>query len=177
MHASAENERPSGAGAVDGEGFGPADDGLEALQARIAELEGQLVRDRAEAENQRKRWLREFEQARKFANDRILGDLLPVLDSLEQGIKATEVPGANVDSFRTGADMTLRLLRKAVESQGLVVIDPSGQPFNPEQHQAMGLQPSADVAADHVLSVLQKGYVLHDRLVRPALVLVSGGAS
>jgi len=172
MHASAENERPKGA--EDGEGFGPADS-IEALQARVAELETQLVRDRAESENQRKRWLREFEQARRFANDRILGDLLPVIDSLEQGIKATEVAGAGVDSFRTGADMTLKLLRKAVESQGLVAVDPLGQPFNPEQHQAMGMQPSTAVAADHVMGVLQKGYLLNDRLVRPALVLVSEG--
>ena len=173
MHASAENERPDGAQA-ESEGFGPTDS-LEGLQARVAELESQLVRDRAETENQRKRWLREFEQARKFANDRILGDLLPVLDSLEQGIKATEVAGAGVDSFRTGADMTLKLLRKAVESQGLVAIDPVGLTFNPEQHQAMGMQPSSEVAADNVVGVLQKGYLLNDRLLRPALVLVSAG--
>ncbi len=175
MHASAENERPND-GQVDSEGFGPADS-VEGLHARIAELETQIVRDRAETENQRKRWLREFEQARKFANDRILGDLLPVIDSLEQGIKATEVAGAGVDSFRTGADMTLKLLRKAVESQGVVVVDPVGQAFNPEQHQAMGMLPSQEVAADHVVSVLQKGYLLHERLVRPALVLVSTGPS
>jgi|CXWL01.1.fsa_nt_gi molecular chaperone GrpE len=175
MHASAENERPNGADGVESEGFGPAVE-VEALQARVAELEAQLMRDRAESENQRKRWLREFEQARKFANDRILGDLLPVIDSLEQGIKATEVAGAGVDSFRTGADMTLRLLRKAVESQGLVTVDPQGHAFNPEQHQAVGMQPSAEVPADHVLGVLQKGYLLNDRLLRPAMVVVSQGA-
>ncbi len=175
MQASAENERPESE-ADDSEGFGPDLGSVEALAARVAELETQIVRDRAETENQRKRWLREFEQARKFANDRILGDLLPVIDSLEQGIKATEVPGAGVDSFRTGAEMTLRLLRKAVESQGLVAVDPQGQPFNPEHHQAMGMLASAEIPADHVHSVLQKGYLLNDRLVRPALVLVSQGA-
>ncbi|MGE4073838.1 MAG: nucleotide exchange factor GrpE [Lysobacterales bacterium] len=175
MHASQESARPEGTGDHEAEGFAPTDT-EENLLARIAELEAEQLRERAETENQRKRWLREFEQARKFGVERLLNDLLPVIDSLEQGIKAAEAPGAGVEALKQGSDMTLKLLQKAADSHGLVVVDPAGQAFNPEEHQAMGMQPSAEVPADHVLVVLQKGYKLHDRLVRPALVLVSSGA-
>jgi molecular chaperone GrpE len=174
MHASAEQEQPQSDTAVDTEGFGPSDS-IETLRQRIAELEADQLRERAETENQRKRWLREFEQARKFGVERLLNDLLPVIDSLEQGIKAADASGAGIDSLRQGSEMTLRLLQKAADSHGLTVVDPIGQPFNPDQHQAIGMQPSNEVAADHVLVVLQKGYRLHDRLVRPALVMVSQG--
>jgi molecular chaperone GrpE len=177
-----EDTPEQGADKAEAEGFGPVaaehaayEAEIAALQQRIAELESTLLRERADVENQRKRWLREFEQARKFGVERLLADLLPVLDSLEQGIKAAETPGAGIDSLRQGADMTLKLLLKAGESHGLSAVDPVGQAFDPEVHQAMGMQPSAEVAADHVLAVLQKGYRLHDRLVRPALVIVSQG--
>lgn len=171
MHASSESERPNEAG----EGFGPAGEEQDTLRQRVAELEAQLLRERAELENQRKRWLREFEQARKFGAERLLGELLPVLDSLEQGLKAAEAPGAGIESLKQGSEMTLRLLQKASETNGLVGLNPEGQRFDPDQHQAMGMQPSAEVPADHVLMVLQKGYRLHERLVRPALVIVSQG--
>jgi molecular chaperone GrpE len=174
MHASPESERPEGAN--EAEGFGPAADNAETLRQRVAELESQLLRERAEVENQRKRWLREFEQARKFGVDRLLGELLPVIDSLEQGIKAADAPGAGADSLKQGSELTLRMLQKAAESNGLTAVDPLGEAFNPEHHQAMGMQPSTDVAADHVLMVLQKGYRLHERLVRPALVIISQGS-
>jgi len=173
MHTSPEQES-SGSSSDDADGFGPAES-LEGLRIRVAELEAEQLRERAETENQRKRWIREFEQARKFGVERLLNDLLPVIDSLEQGIKAAEVPGAGLDSLKLGSDMTLKLLQKAADSHGLMAIDPQGLPFNPDQHQAMGMQPSPAVPADHVLMVLQKGYRLHDRLVRPALVLVSQG--
>ncbi len=159
----------------DADGFGPANDELERALARVAELEAQVVRERAEAENQRKRWVREFEQARKFGADRVLGELFPVIDSLEQGQKAAEAPGANVDTLKQGAEMTLKMLQKLAESSGLHAIDPVGQAFNPELHQAVGMQPHPDVAADQVIAVLQKGYRLHERLLRPAMVLVSQG--
>ncbi|MBV6413659.1 MAG: Protein GrpE [Xanthomonadales bacterium] len=172
MHESQEQERAESG--IEAEGFGPADS-TEALHQRIIELEAELLRERAETENQRKRWLREFEQARKFGVDRLLNDLLPVIDSLEQGLKAAEAPGTSADSLRQGTEMTLRLLLKAADGHGLGVVDPQGQAFNPELHQAMGVQPSTEVPSDHVLLVLQKGYRLHDRLVRPALVMVSQG--
>lgn len=174
MQAFPDQERPDSDAAADAEGFGPTES-IETLRQRIAELESEQLRERAEGENQRKRWLREFEQARKFGVERLLNDLLPVIDSLEQGIKAADVSGAAIDSLKQGSEMTLRMLQKAADSHGLTVVDPLGQPFNPDQHQAIGMQPSSEVAADHVLAVLQKGYRLHDRLVRPALVMVSQG--
>ncbi len=174
MHASAEQEHPESDIAADAEGFGPSDS-VETLRQRIAELEAEQLRERAEAENQRKRWLREFELARKFGVDRLLNDLLPVIDSLEQGIKAADASGAGIESLKEGSEMTLRLLQKAADSHGLSSVDPMGEPFNPDLHQAIGMQPSSEVPADHVMVVLQKGYRLHDRLVRPALVMVSQG--
>lgn len=174
MHASPEQERPESEVDVDAEGFGPSES-IEALRQRVAELEAEQLRERAETENQRKRWLREFEQARKFGVERLLNDLLPVIDSLEQGIKAADVSGAGIDGLKEGSEMTLRMLQKAADSHGLSVVDPMGQPFNPDLHQAIGMQPSSEVPADHVMVVLQKGYRLHDRLVRPALVMVSQG--
>lgn len=174
MHVSPEQERPESETAAESEGFGPSDT-METLRQRIAEMEAEQLRERAEVENQRKRWLREFEQARKFGVERLLNDLLPVIDSLEQGIKAAEASGAGIDGLKEGSEMTLRILQKAADSHGLTAVDPMGQPFNPDQHQAIGMQPSKEVPADHVMVVLQKGYRLHDRLVRPALVMVSQG--
>ncbi|HWS25692.1 MAG TPA: nucleotide exchange factor GrpE [Xanthomonadales bacterium] len=174
MHASPEQERPEAAPPLDDEGFGQSES-IETLRERIAVLESEQLRERAETENQRKRWLREFEQARKFGVERLLNELLPVIDSLEQGIKAADVSGAGIESLKQGSEMTLRMLQKAADSHGLTAVDPLGLPFNPEQHQAIGMQPSAEVPADHVMVVLQKGYRLHDRLVRPALVMVSQG--
>lgn len=176
MHQSPEPERAADAAMDENAGFGPLSEGAEALQERIAALEEQVVRERAELENQRKRWLREFEQARKFGAERLLGDLVPVLDSLEQGLKASEAATADgVDSLREGMAMTLQLLLKAASGHGLTAVDPQAQRFDPEFHQAMGMQPSAEIPADHVFAVMQKGYRLHERLLRPALVIVSQG--
>lgn len=175
MHPTQEPARPDAEAEYDADGFAPAESEANLL-ARIAELEAEQLRERAESENQRKRWLREFEQARKFGVEKLLGDLLPVIDSLEQGIKAAEAPGAGVEALKQGSDMILKLLQKAADVHGLKCLDPAGQVFNPEEHQAMGMQPSTEIPADHVLLVMQKGYKLHDRLVRPALVLVSSGA-
>lgn len=146
------------------------------LDARIADLENQLgavrdeqLRERAELDNQRKRLVREVEQARKFANERLLGDLLPVFDSLEAGLASV---GDNA-ALREGLELTLRQLQRVAEANGLAAVDPAGQAFNPEQHQAVSTTASADHAAGTVVQVFQKGYVLNERLLRPALVVVA----
>lgn len=146
------------------------------LSDRVAELENQLgvvrdeqLRERAELDNQRKRLVREVDQARRFANERLLGDLLPVFDSLEAGLQAA---GENA-KLREGLDLTMRQLQRVAEANGLVTVDPSGQAFNPEQHQAISLADGAGAAPGTVLQVFQKGYVLNDRLLRPALVVVA----
>ena len=144
--------------------------------ARVAELENQLgavrdeqLRERAELDNQRKRLVREVEQARRFANERLLGDLLPVFDSLEAGLQTV----GNNAQLREGLELTLRQLQRVAEANGLVAVDPVGQAFNPEQHQAVSTTASAEHASGTVVQVFQKGYVLNDRLLRPALVVVA----
>jgi molecular chaperone GrpE len=154
---------------------GPDDADFDPGQ-RIVELEHALLqvredqlRERAELDNQRKRLQRDVEQARRFANERLLGELLPVLDNLERGLEAAGEGG----SLREGVELTLKQLTKVVEDHGLTVVDPTGQPFNPDQHQAVGMVDSADHASNTVVRSMQKGYLLNGRLLRPALVLVA----
>lgn len=147
---------------------------FEALQGRITELEQELLRHAAEADNARKRALREIEQARRFGVEKLLADLCPVIDNLERGLAAAE--GASVERLREGVELTLKLLLKAAEQHGLVALDPVGQPFQAELHQALAVQPSSEVADGHVLQVMEKGYRLHERLLRPALVVVARSA-
>ena len=153
----------------------PASDALD-LEARVEELEQQLgqvrdeqLRERAELENQRRRLIRDVEQTRKFANEKLLAELLPVFDSLEAGLAAE----GEVERLREGMELTLRQLRRVAESSGLSMLDPAGEAFNPEWHQAMSMVPAPDHAPGSVVQVYQKGYVLNERLLRPALVVVA----
>lgn len=142
---------------------------LEAVRAELTKLREDTLRDRADLENQRKRLERERDMARKFANERLLSDLLPVIDSLEAGL----VAAGDVTALRQGIELTLRQLLKVTADNGLVVVDPAGQPFNPEHHQAMSTVDSAEHPPGHVVQVYQKGWLLNDRLLRPALVVVA----
>lgn len=145
-------------------------DKLAEYENKLGEMREVLLRERAEIENQRKRLQRDLEQARKFANERLLGDLLPVCDSLERGLS---VEKADTTTLREGMDLTLKALLKVAEGNGLKQLDPLGQPFNPELHQAMTMIDAPDNAPNTVVAVMQKGYVLYDRLLRPALVAIS----
>jgi len=147
------------------------------LEAEVLELRAQLdaarqesLRVLAEVENQRKRMARDIEQSRKYATERLISDLLPVADALEAGLQAG---GQDASRLREGIDLTHRQFRKALESHGLVVLDPAGQRFDPELHQAMGLVDAPGQQPGTVVMVLQKGYRLNERLVRPALVQVA----
>ena len=144
-------------------------DQLEAARAELEQLRADSLRERAELENQRKRLARDIDVARKFANERLLAALLPVIDSLEAGLA---VQGDTAAHLREGMELTLRQLMKVAADNGLVAVDPAGQPFNPEHHQAMSMVESADHAPGHVVQVYQKGWLLNDRLLRPALVTV-----
>jgi molecular chaperone GrpE len=139
-------------------------------EAKLGEMRDLLLRERAEIENQRKRLQRDLEQARRFANERLLGDLLPVCDGLERGLA---VETTDVKALREGMDLTLKSLLKVAESNGLKQVDPVGQPFNPELHQAVSMVDAPQAAPNTVVSVMQKGYVLNERLLRPALVIVA----
>jgi molecular chaperone GrpE len=143
---------------------------LEAVRAELNQLREESLRERADLDNQRKRLVRDIEMARKFANERLLADLLPVIDSLEAGLA---VPGDTAQHLREGMELTLRQLLKVATDNGLVAVDPAGQPFNPEQHQAMSMVESQDHAPGDVVQVYQKGWLLNDRLLRPALVVVN----
>ncbi|HZX91328.1 MAG TPA: nucleotide exchange factor GrpE [Rudaea sp.] len=143
---------------------------LTEYENKLGEMRDVLLRERAEIENQRKRLQRDLEQARKFANERLLGDLLPVCDSLERGLA---VDNADVAALREGMDLTLKALLKVAEVNGLKPIDPLGQPFDPERHQAMTMVAAPGRAPNTVVAVMQKGYALNDRLLRPALVAIA----
>lgn len=154
----------------DAAGDMPQDDELEALRGELEQLKAQSLLERADLENQRKRIAREIDNARKFANERLLGDLLPVFDSLDAGLTAA---GGESSPLRDGLEMTYRQLLKVAGENGLSVLDPTGEAFNPEHHQAISQTEAAGVAADHVAQVFQKGYLLNGRLLRPALVVVA----
>jgi molecular chaperone GrpE len=143
---------------------------LAKAESTIAEMRDTLLRERAEIENQRRRLQRDLDQARRFANEKLLAELLPVCDGLERGLA---VEGGDVASLREGMDLTLKALVKVAENNGLKAVDPTGQTFNPEQHQAMSMVDNTGQASGTVVSTMQKGYVLNDRLLRPALVVVA----
>ncbi|MGO4220404.1 nucleotide exchange factor GrpE [Lysobacter sp. TAF61] len=143
---------------------------LEAVRAELAQVREESLRERAELDNQRKRMARDIDMARKFANERVLGDLLPVIDSLEAGLT---IQADTAQHLREGMELTLRQLLKVVTDNGLVAIDPAGKSFNPEQHQAMSMVESAGHAPGDVVQVYQKGWLLNERLLRPALVVVA----
>lgn len=143
---------------------------LATLQAKSAELADQYLRAKAEAENARRRAEDEISKARKFAVESFAESLLPVADSLEAGLAIKE---ASIDQIREGAEATLRQLHAALERNKVVAINPAaGNRFDPHQHQAISVVPS-EQEANSVVSVLQKGYSIADRVLRPALVTVA----
>ena len=150
---------------------------LEAARAEIEDSRDQVLRARAELENLRRRHAQELEKAHKFALDGFVRELLQVRDSLELGCNAAREASADLDTLREGTELTLKLLGDVMEKFGVGVVDPVSQPFDPEFHQAMSMQPREDVPPNTVVLVIQKGYTLNGRLVRPALVMVSQAAA
>ena len=150
---------------------------LEDARAKADDHWDQLVRARAELDNLRKRQARELENAHKFALERFAKELLPVRDSLELGLSAAQESNTDVDKLKEGMELTLKLLTDVMAKFDIVEIDPQGEPFNPELHQAMSMQPRDDVPPNTVVNVVQKGYTLNGRVIRPAMVMVSQAAS
>lgn len=146
---------------------------LEDLRAKADDHQDQLLRTRAEMENVRRRGEREVEKARKYALEGFLQELVAVKDGLEMGLSAAQESGVDVARLREGMALTDKMLATAMAKFGAKEINPLGQPFNPEWHQAMSTQESADKAPNTVVMVFQKGYALNDRLIRPARVVVS----
>ncbi|MEY4362875.1 MAG: hypothetical protein RLZZ24_227 [Pseudomonadota bacterium] len=143
---------------------------VAALQAKVHELQDQYLRGQAEVQNARRRADEEVSKARKFAVEGFAESLLPVLDSLEAGLAVKE---ATVEQIREGSEATLRQLKSALERNKVIAIDPAvGAKFDPAQHQAISVVP-AEQEANTIVSVLQKGYLIAERVLRPALVTVS----
>ncbi len=148
----------------------PADP-LAELQAKADENWDRYLRAAAETENVRKRATRDVENARRYALENFGRDILAVKDSLEMGIQAADK--ADVDSLLAGKEATLKMLAATLERFGIEEHDPEGEPFDPEFHEAMTMQPSEDMEPGSVLTVIQKGYSLNGRLLRPAMVVVA----
>lgn len=154
----------------------------EHLQQQLAEAEAkakehwdQLLRVKAEQENLRRRHEREVQNAHKYALERFAQELLPVIDSLELGAEAAAGEGATMEKVREGTELTLKMLLSTIEKFGIQAVHPEGEPFNPEYHQAMSMLESPEHEANTVMDVMQKGYTLNERLIRPAMVVVSKG--
>jgi molecular chaperone GrpE len=129
-----------------------------------------LLRTKAEMENLRKRTEKDLENAHKYGMEKFVSEMLPVKDSMELGLAAEEV---TVESLHEGMKLTMNMFNSTFEKLGVKEINPDNEPFDPELHQAMTMQATDDVEPDTVIAVMQKGYLLNDRLVRPAMVVVS----
>ncbi len=146
------------------------EDALEALRGEIEQLRAESLRERADLENQRKRLAREVDSARRFANERLLADLLPLFDAMEAGLAAAP---AN-DPLRAGLELSLRELHRIASTHGLSEVAPApGDAFDAERHQAMSMAAAEGVPSGAVSQLFQKGYVPKARLLRPALVVVA----
>jgi len=146
---------------------------IEALKASAADSLDKSVRAQAELDNVRKRTTRDIENAHKYALDKFINELLPVLDSMELGINVSE-DAVNVSSLREGLELTMKMFCSSLEKSGVNPIDPQkGDKFNPNQHEAVTVQEVEDVESGAVTTTLQKGYELNRRLIRPAKVIVA----
>lgn len=146
---------------------------LEDARSKADEHWDAVLRTRAELENLRKRSARDVENAHKYGLDRMVSELLPVCDSMELGLSAAEDSTVDVAKVREGLELTVKMMQNVLEKIGVEEIDPQGEKFDPERHQAMTMQETSKVEPGTVVSVIQKGYLLNDRLVRPALVVVA----
>jgi molecular chaperone GrpE len=143
---------------------------LEQAQAKASENWEQYLRAKAEMDNLRRRNAKDVENAHKYGIEKFVNELLPVLDSMALGLA---VEDASAESLREGMELTMNMLQKMMEKLNIEEIDPLNEKFDPEKHQAMTMQPNADVEPNTVIAVMQKGYSLNERLIRPAMVMVS----
>ncbi|WP_018649078.1 MULTISPECIES: nucleotide exchange factor GrpE [unclassified Thioalkalivibrio] len=165
--ADSENTQPEGDEAVE-----DADSRLQELEALAEERRDQALRAQAELENQRRRFERELENAHKYAMEKFASEMLEVGDSLEMGLQAAR-ESKDVERIIEGAELTLKNLNRVFEKFGIQAEDPTGERFDPERHQAMSMQEDPENPPNTVVATMQKGYLLQDRVLRPAMVVVS----
>ncbi|WP_371515107.1 nucleotide exchange factor GrpE [Salinivibrio sp. ES.052] len=149
---------------------------LEASEAKVQEQQDSVLRARADVDNMRRRTEQEVDKARKFALEKFAGELLPVIDNLERAVEMADKDDESIKPMLEGVELTLKTMMDTIDKFGLKAIDPQGQPFNPELHQAMTIQESTEHEPNTVMMVMQKGYELNGRVVRPAMVMVSKAA-
>ncbi|AXY43309.1 nucleotide exchange factor GrpE [Halomonas alkalicola] len=147
---------------------------VEELEQSVAEAKDQALRAAAEAQNVRRRAEQEAEKARKFALEKFVKELLPVVDSLEKALEA--MADEATEAHREGVAMTLKMQRDVLAKFGVEILEPAGEPFDPQFHEAMAMVPNPELDPNTVMDVFQKGYLLNGRLVRPAMVVVSQAA-
>lgn len=167
---------PADSGSLDGEDEGGRlhllEQQLEAETRKAQENLELAQRTQAEMENLRKRTSRDIESAHKYALERFINELLPVMDSLELGIQASESV-TDIGGLREGMHLTLKKFSDSLEKAGVLALDPTGEKFNPDKHSAVSMAEVGGTESGTVINVLQKGYELNGRLVRPAMVVVS----
>ena len=146
---------------------------LQKAQETIKDYWDQMMRLRAEIENNRKRAERDIENAHKYALKTFIENLLPIIDSMEMGQIAAVADNATLESIREGSALTMNMFVQVLEKNGLQQIDPLGEKFDPERHQAISMIEADGAESNYVIEVMQKGFLLNDRLVRPAMVVVA----
>lgn len=146
---------------------------LEDSQATVKDYWEQIMRLRADLDNYRKRAARDVENAHKYGLKGFIEELLPVVDSMEMGLNAASGENVTLESIREGSELTMQMFVQVLEKQGLNQINPLGEKFDPEQHQAIGMVDDETAESNTVVNVMQKGFSLNDRLVRPAMVMVA----
>lgn len=152
------------------------EDELARLQEDVAQAKDAALRAQADAQNVKRRAEQDVERARKFALERFVGELLPVVDNLERALEAASGDEEVVKPIAEGVQLTLKSFMDALGKQHIETVDPQGEPFDPNLHQAMSMVENNEVEPNTVIAVMQKGYTLNGRLVRPAMVMVSKGA-
>lgn len=149
---------------------------LAAAQSTVADQKDSVIRAKAEVDNIRRRAAQDVEKARKFALEKFAGEMLTTVDNLERALQSIDKDDESKKAIIEGVELTLQGLITSLDKFGVKAVDPQDQPFNPELHQAMSMQEVPDVAPNTVIAVMQKGYELNGRLIRPAMVMVSKAA-
>lgn len=151
----------------------PATSEVEQLTADLADAKDQVLRTHAEMQNLRRRMERDVENAHKYALEKFVGELLPVVDNLERSIQAMADVGDEFKAVSDGIELTLKTFQDVLDRFKVAAVDPGGEVFNPDLHQAMSMLETSDAKPNTVIDVFQKGYTLNGRLIRPAMVVVA----
>lgn len=177
QNPAADVEEPVGTEAAESTAAAPEPaDELQQLREQLLAAEDRVLRAQAEAQNMIRRAERDADNARKYALERFASALLPVIDNLERALAAMGEPDEVTRPLAEGVQLTHRSFLDVLQKFDVAVVDPAGEAFNPELHQAMSMVEQADVPANSVVQVMQKGYTLNGRLLRPAMVIVARSA-